>query len=48
MAPNESPQERTPVQARQGFLGRPVLVVLGVSLVLAVVVLGAALGWFSF
>jgi hypothetical protein len=30
----------TPVEARGGFLGKPVLVVLIVSVVLAVVVLG--------
>ena len=38
----------TSVEARAGFLDRPVLIVLGVSLVLGVVVLGALwLGFFS-
>jgi hypothetical protein len=38
----------TGVEARAGFLDRPVLIVLGVSLVLGVVVLGALwLGFFS-
>jgi hypothetical protein len=36
----------TSVEARAGFLDRPVLIVLGVSLVLGVVVLGAL--WFGF
>ena len=33
---SDTPQVETPVQARQGFLGKPVLLVLGVSLALAV------------
>jgi hypothetical protein len=38
----------TATEARAGFLDRPVLVVLCVSLVLAVVILGAVwLGYFS-
>jgi hypothetical protein len=38
----------TPVEARAGFLDRPVLVVLGVSLALGVVLLGALwLGYFA-
>jgi predicted outer membrane lipoprotein len=38
----------TSVEARAGFLDRPVLIVLGVSLALAFVVLGALwLGFFS-
>jgi hypothetical protein len=38
----------TSVEARAGFLDRPVLIVLGVSLALGVVVLGALwLGFFS-
>jgi predicted outer membrane lipoprotein len=38
----------TSVEARAGFLDRPVLIVLGVSLALALVVLGALwLGFFS-
>jgi len=36
----------TPVEARAGFLDRPVLVVLCVSLALGVIVLGAL--WFGF
>jgi hypothetical protein len=36
----------TPVEARAGFLDRPVLVVLCVSLALGIVVLGAL--WFGF
>ena len=36
----------SPVEARQGFLDRPVLVVLVVSCVLAVVVLAAAYAGF--
>lgn len=36
----------TPVKARQGFLDRPVLAVLGVSTLLAVIVL--AVLWSSF
>jgi hypothetical protein len=36
----------TPVEARAGFLDRPVLVVLCVSLVLGVLVLGAL--WFGY
>jgi hypothetical protein len=36
----------TSVEARAGFLDRPVLIVLGVSLVLGVIVLGAL--WFGF
>jgi len=39
-------QVETPVEARAGFLDRPVLVVLCVSLALAIVVLGAL--WFGF
>ncbi len=34
--PNETPIVETAVQARQGFLGRPVLVVLIVSMALAI------------
>jgi hypothetical protein len=33
---DDTPQVETPVEARQGFLGKPVLLVLGVSLALAV------------
>jgi hypothetical protein len=33
---DDAPAVETPVEARQGFLGRPVAMVLGVSLVLAV------------
>jgi hypothetical protein len=36
----------TPVEARAGFLDRPVLVVLGVSLALGVLLLG--LLWFGY
>ncbi|PZU90123.1 MAG: hypothetical protein DI527_14905 [Chelatococcus sp.] len=32
-----SPAVETPVEARQGFLGRPVLMVLGAGLALAVI-----------
>ena len=39
-------QVETPVEARAGFLDRPVLVVLCVSLALGIVVLGAL--WFGF
>jgi hypothetical protein len=39
-------QVETPVDARAGFLDRPVLVVLCVSLALGIVVLGAL--WFGF
>jgi hypothetical protein len=39
-------QVETPVEARAGFLDRPVLVVLCVSLSLGIVVLGAL--WFGF
>lgn len=35
----------TAVEARQGYLGRPVLVVLAVSTVLALVVLGLLWGF---
>ena len=39
----------TGVEGRAGFLDRPVLIVLGVSLALALVVFGALwLGFFSF
>jgi hypothetical protein len=39
----------TSVEARAGFLDRPVLIVLGVSLALALVAFGALwLGFFSF
>jgi hypothetical protein len=39
-------QVETPVEARAGFLDRPVLVVLCVSLALGIAVLGAL--WFGF
>ena len=42
----ETPVVETPVEARAGFLDRPVLVVLCVSLALGIVVLGAL--WFGF
>ena len=42
--PVETPIVETPVEARAGFLDRPVLVVLCVSLALGIVVLGAL--WF--
>ena len=38
----ERPVEVTPVEARQGFLGRPVLMVLVVGLVLAMLAWAAA------
>ena len=38
----DRPVEVTPVEARQGFLGRPVLMVLIVGLVLALLAWGAA------
>jgi hypothetical protein len=44
--PVETPIVETPVEARAGFLDRPVLVVLCVSLALGIVVLGAL--WFGF
>jgi hypothetical protein len=44
--PVEKPVVETPVEARAGFLDRPVLVVLCVSLALGIVVLGAL--WFGF
>ena len=44
--PVETPIVETPVEARAGFLDRPVLVVLCVSLALCIVVLGAL--WFGF
>ncbi|MEA2926053.1 MAG: hypothetical protein QOI46_2445 [Alphaproteobacteria bacterium] len=44
--PAETPVVETPVEARAGFLDRPVLVVLCVSLALGIVVLGAL--WFGF
>ena len=45
MARNDNRADKpTPVQARQGFLDRPVLVVLAVALVLAFVALGVTLG----
>ena len=45
---HEGRQVETATEARAGFLDRPVLVVLCVSLVLAVVILGAVwLGYFS-
>jgi hypothetical protein len=44
--PVETPIAETPVEARAGFLDRPVLVVLCVSLALGIVVLGAL--WFGF
>jgi hypothetical protein len=37
----------TPVEARAGFRDRPVLVVLGASLVLGAVVLGLLWLWFA-
>lgn len=33
---DDTPAVETPVKARQGFLGKPVLIVLGASLVLAI------------
>ena len=42
----ETPVVETPVEARAGFLDRPVLVVLCVSLALGIVVLGAL--WFGY
>ena len=44
--PVETTIAETPVEARAGFLDRPVLVVLCVSLALGIVVLGAL--WFGF
>jgi hypothetical protein len=45
---HEGRRVETATEARAGFLDRPVLVVLCVSLVLAVVILGAVwLGYFS-
>jgi len=42
----ETPIVETPAEARAGFLDRPVLVVLCVSLALGIVVLGAL--WFGY
>ena len=41
-ARDDRPVERTPIEARQGFLGRPVLMVLIVGLVLAMLAWAAA------
>ena len=39
---HEHPVELTPVEARQGFLGRPVFYVLATSLILAMIAWGVA------
>jgi hypothetical protein len=45
MAVNDNrPTTETPVEARQGFLDRPVLVVLATALVLAGIALAVTLG----
>ncbi len=46
-APMDDPIVKTPVQARQGFMGWPVLGVLGVGLALAVIA-GMATGMLEF
>lgn len=43
--PADRPVELTPVEARQGLLGRPVLMVLVVGLVLALIAWAAAEYW---
>ena len=42
---DEKPEILTPVEARQGFLGRPVLLVLIVSMILACGSIVLALVW---
>jgi hypothetical protein len=39
--------EVTSVEARQGYLDRPVLAVLVISVILAFLALGMVLGWFA-
>ena len=46
MADDSKRVVETPVQARAGFLDRPVLVVLAISLPLAILLLGLVFGGF--